>query len=298
MASAMLAEVIAGMRAGGPDFSGDPIKARADMEALLATMPADPALDYVEIELGGVPTLAINSGPEGAGALLYLHGGAYVAGSPQGYRGLVAEVGKAAGLPAFAPHYRLAPEAPFPAAVEDAVAAYRALLDRGIPANRIVIAGDSAGGGLTLATLVKLREDGTALPAAGYLLSPWADLSCTVDTMQTKAADDPALDHTSLLAMAALYLAGQDADHPLASPINADLAGLPPLLVQVGSSEVLLGDALLVAARAGSAGTHVQLEVWPEMIHVWQSMHFLLPEGRTALDGAGAFLRARLRARP
>lgn len=294
MASAVLAELIEGMRSGGPDFSGDPIKARADMEALLATMPADEALNYTEVTLGGVPTLAINSGPAQAGALLYLHGGAYVAGSPQGYRGLAAEVGKAAGLPCFAPDYRLAPEAPFPAAVEDAVAAYHALLDQGIPASRIVVAGDSAGGGLTLATLVKLRELGSALPAAGYLLSPWADLACAVPSMQAKAADDPALDQTSLMAMAALYLAGHDADHPLASPVNADLSGLPPLLVQVGSAEVLLGDALLVAERAGHAGTHVQLEVWPEMIHVWQSFHFLLPEGRAALDGAGVFLRARL----
>jgi phosphinothricin tripeptide acetyl hydrolase len=112
--------------------------------------------------------------------------------------------------------------------------------------------------------------------------------------MESKAAHDPSLDQAGLVAMAALYLAGQDADHPLASPANADLSGLPPLLVQVGSSEILLGDAMLVADRAGHAGTHVQLEIWPEMIHVWQSFHFMLPEGRAALDGAGAFLRARL----
>ena len=294
MASEALQELIAGMRAGGPDFSGDPIKARGDLEELLATMPADPELSYEQTVLGGVPTLAINSGPVEAGALLYLHGGAYVAGSPQGYRGLIAEIGKTAGLPAFAPDYRLAPESAFPAAVEDAVAAYRALLEKGISANRVAIAGDSAGGGLTLAALVKLREEGIELPAAAYLLSPWADLSCSAASMNSKAQADPSLDEASLKAMAALYLAGQDADHPLASPVNADLSGLPPLLVQVGSSEILLDDAVLVAQRAGEAETHVQLEVWPEMIHVWQSFHFLLPEGRAALDGAGTFLKARL----
>lgn len=293
MASEVLAELVAAMRAGGVDFS-DIEKGRAQLEELLAASPFDADLAYTRTDLAGVPVLHVNSGPADAGALLYLHGGAYIAGSTQGYRGLIAEIGKVAGLPAWAPDYRLAPEAPFPAAVDDAVAAYAALLAQGIPASRIVIAGDSAGGGLTLATLVKLKAEGLPLPAAGFLLSPWADLSCSVATMQSKAADDPSLDQAGLLQSAAAYLAGQDAAHPLASPVNADLAGLPPLLVQVGSAEILLGDSLLIADRAGHAGTHVQLEVWPEMIHVWHSFHFMLPEGRQALDAAGSFLRARL----
>ncbi|MXO71181.1 alpha/beta hydrolase [Alteraurantiacibacter buctensis] len=293
MASEVLAELVAAMRAGGVDFS-DIQKGRADLEALLAGMPADEGLAYERGELAGVPVLRINSGPSGAGAMLYLHGGAYIAGSTQGYRGLIAEIGKALGLPAVAPDYRLAPEAPFPAAVEDAVAVYQALLDEGIPASRIVIAGDSAGGGLTLATLVKLRAEGMPLPAAGFMISPWADLTCSVATMESKAAEDPSLDRAGLLGGAAAYLAGQDPAHPLASPVNADLAGLPPLLVQVGSAEILLGDSMLIAERAGHAGTHVQLEVWPDMIHVWHSFHFMLPEGRQALDAAGTFLRARL----
>jgi epsilon-lactone hydrolase len=293
MASEVLAELVTAMRAGGVDFS-DLEKGRADLEALLAGMPADPDLTYTRTDLAGVPVLHVNSGPANAGALLYLHGGAYIAGSTQGYRGLIAEIGKALGMPAWAPDYRLAPEAPFPAAVDDAVAAYCALLAQGIPASRIVIAGDSAGGGLTLATLVKLRADGVDLPAAGFLISPWADLSCSVGTMESKAAEDPSLDQAGLQQSALLYLAGQDVAHPLASPVHADLSGLPPLLVQVGSAEILLGDSLLIADRAGQAGTHVQLEVWPDMIHVWHSFHFMLPEGRQALDAAGLFLRARL----
>lgn len=292
MASEALQELIAGMRAGGPDFSADPVQARADFEALLATMPADPQVTFTAAQLAGVPTLEADTGKADAGALLYLHGGAYIAGSAAGYRGLAAEIGKVLGLPTHAIDYRLAPEAPFPAAVDDAVAAYRELLARGVPASRIVIAGDSAGGGLALATLVYLKQEGIDLPAAGYLLSPWADLSCSHPLIDAKANADPALDKAGLIASAAHYLGDQDADHPLASPVNADLSGLPPLLVQVGSSEILLGDAVMVAERAGAAETHVRLEIYPEMLHVFQSFHFLLPEGRAALDGAGAFLKA------
>lgn len=289
-----LEQLIAGMRQGGPIFAGDPLEARARFEALLATMPVADDLTFSQAELGGVPVLHSPTGPADAGALLYFHGGAFIAGSAQGYRDLAANLGRAAGVQTFSVDYRLAPESPFPAAVEDAAAAYRELIDRGIESNRIVFAGDSAGGGLAVSALLKLREEGTPLPAAAALLSPWADLACESPMLEAKAKEDPSLASAGLRAMAAHYLAGAEARQPLASPVHADLSGLPPLLIQVGSAEILLGDAVTLAERAGAAGTRVQLEIWPAMIHVWQAFHFMLPEGRQAVDVAGAFLWAHL----
>jgi acetyl esterase/lipase len=227
-------------------------------------------------------------------ALFYLHGGAYVAGSAQGYRGLAAELGRAAGVRLFSADYRLAPEHPFPAAVDDGVAAYRALLDRGFDPSRLVVAGDSAGGGLTLAVLVALRDGGAPLPAAALLISPWADLGCDSESIAAKAVEDPALTAESLRASAARYLAGTDPRHPLASPCFADLTGLPPLLIQVGSAEILLDDAVRVARAAGAAGVDVRLEIWPQMIHVWHAFGFMLSAGRRAIAEAGTFLSARM----
>ncbi len=295
MASEALQQVIAGMREGnGPDFSGDLEEARQDFDTLLATLPVEAELEFEAMKLGGVPALHSKTGPAHSGALIYLHGGAFVSGSAHGYRGLAANIGKAAGLVTYALDYRLAPEHPFPAAIDDVLAAYRALLDSGMKPDRIAIAGDSAGGGLALAALAKIRDEGLALPAAGYLLSPWADMTCSSVTMASKAAEDPALDQAGLQVAADHYLSGTPADDPLASPVYSDLSGLPPLLVQVGSAEILLGDSLAIAARAGSEGTHVQLEVWPEMVHVWQAFAFMLDEGQSAIHAAGQFLRGRL----
>ncbi len=294
MASEALQQLIEGMRAGGLDFAGDLNKAREDFEALLATMPVDPGLEFEDMELGGVPAVFCRTGAAHAGALLYLHGGAFVSGSAKGYRGLAANVGKAAGVVTYALEYRLAPEHPFPAAVDDVLAAYRALLDSGMKPEKIVLAGDSAGGGLTLSALVRMRNEGLPLPAAGFLLSPWADMTCEARSMKTKATEDPSLNEEGLRFSAANYLGATPASDPVASPVHADLSGLPPLLVHVGSAEILLDDSLAIAARAGAAGTHVQLEIWPEMIHVWHSFAFMLEEGRAALDGAGAFLCAQL----
>jgi acetyl esterase/lipase len=286
-----LSQLIAGLRAGGPDLGAPPEESRPAFEALLATLPVADDIRFTPETLGGVPGLrAETDGMATDAALLYLHGGAFVVGSAQGYRGLAAELGRAGGLTTHAIDYRLAPEHPFPAAIDDAVAAYRALLDQGIAPGRIAIAGDSAGGGLTLSTLVSLREAGLPLPACGLLLSPWADLACEGASITGKAAQDPSLTEAGLRATAAYYLNGADPRTPLASPIHADLSGLPPLLIQVGSAEILLDDAVRVAAAVGAADGAVRLAIWPEMVHVWQAFAFMLGAGRAAIAEAGAFL--------
>jgi len=292
MTDEALVQLIAGLRAGGPDFTAPPAEGRAAFEALLATLPVAEDLAFAPETLGGVKGLrATAPGARVDAALLYLHGGAYVMGSAQGYRGLAGELGRAAGMAAYTMDYRLAPEHPFPAAVEDGVAAYRALLERGFAPARIAIAGDSAGGGLTLATLVAARDAGLPMPGAGLLISPWADLACEGGSIVTKAAEDPSLTRAGLEIGAARYLAGQDPHAPLASPIHARLGRLPPLLIQVGSAEILLDDAVRVAGAAGAAGVAVRLEIWPEMIHVWHAFAFMLQAGREAIAVAGAFLR-------
>ncbi|WP_404712542.1 alpha/beta hydrolase [Sphingomonas sp. MMS24-J13] len=295
MASAELEQLVAGLRAGGPDLGAPPAEARAAFEALLAGIPVAPDVAFEPLSLGGVPAMrAVTPGAAGDAALLYMHGGGFVVGSAQGYRGLAAELARAAGLTAFSIDYRLAPENPFPAAVDDAVAAYADLLARGFAPGRIVLAGDSAGGGLTLSALVAIRDRGLPLPAAGFLLSPWTDLACEGASLVTKAAEDPALKADALRICAARYLGDADARTPLASPLHADLADLPPLLIQVGSAEILLDDAVRTAAAAGAAAVSVRLEIWPEMVHVFQAFAFMLPEGREAIATAGAFMAGRI----
>jgi acetyl esterase/lipase len=293
-----LEQLVAALRAGDLDFTGSIAIARGQFEDMLAQIPVADDLSFAAEDLAGLPTL-VGRGPAAASdiALLYLHGGAYVAGSAKGYRGLAGELARAAGATAYAVEYRLAPEHPFPAAVEDAVAAYHALLDRGFAPDAIVFAGDSAGGGLVVATLVALRDAGTALPAAAVLISPWADLGCDGGSYVSKAVEDPALTQQGLRAAAAHYLGDADPRQALASPIYADLRGLPPLLVQVGSAEVLLDDAIALAGAAGAAGVAVRLEIWPGMVHVWHAFGFMLEAGRRAIADAGGFLKDALQAR-
>ena len=227
-------------------------------------------------------------------ALLYLHGGGYVIGSPRSHRHLAAAIARAAGTAALLVDYRLAPEHPFPAALDDAVAAYRWLLGRGLAPSRVVVAGDSAGGGLTVATLLALRDRGLPRPAGGACISPWVDLTCSGATYATKAAVDPIVTRESVEMMAQAYAGAGDPKAPLLSPLYADLRGLPPLLVQVGSDEVLLDDSLGLGERARAAGVDVTVEEWPAMIHVWHWFLPMLAEAERAVGFIGNFVRTRL----
>ncbi len=224
-------------------------------------------------------------------ALLYLHGGGYVIGSLDSHRHLAAEAGRAAGIQALALDYRLAPEHPFPAAVDDALAGYRFLLGRGISPGRVAIAGDSAGGGLVVAAMLAIREAGLPQPGCGWCISPWVDMEANGETMSSKAIADPTVQRAGILEMARMYLNGADPRSPLAAPIYGDLSGLSPLLIQVGAAETLLDDALRLAKVAGAADVRVDLQVWPEMIHVWHLFHPELDAGRRAIAAGGVFVR-------
>jgi epsilon-lactone hydrolase len=244
--------------------------------------PADVAIDHVTAPTRPAEWLR----PPGArtdAAVLYLHGGGYVIGSPRSHRHLAAAIARAAGTAALLLDYRLAPEHPFPAALDDAVAAYQ-----------WVVAGDSAGGGLTVATLLAARERGLPRPAAGVCISPWVDLTCSGATYATKATVDPIVTRQSVNMMAEAYTGGRDPKAPLVSPLYADLRDLPPLLVHVGSDEVLLDDALGLAERARAAGVDVTLEEWPAMIHVWHWFLPMLAEAERAIGVIGRFVRDRI----
>jgi epsilon-lactone hydrolase len=225
--------------------------------------------------------------------VLYFHGGGYTIGSAKLYRDFTWRVAAAARANVLFFDYRLAPEYPFPAALDDAVSAYRWLANR-IEPRRIAFMGDSAGGGLALATLHKLRDDGFALPAAAVALSPWTDLALTGASLTTNAAADPMLNVAMLPTLVGYYLAGADPTHPYASPLYGDASGMPPILIHVGSDEILHDDAMRMAEKLRAAGREIEIEVWPRMPHAWHLYARLVPEGRHAIARIGSFLQARL----
>ncbi|MGW7253589.1 alpha/beta hydrolase [Streptomyces sp. NPDC054834] len=260
------------------------------------TRPAPDDVITGRTTLGGRPALELEPAEAAPrGRLLYLHGGGYVVGSPDTHAGLVGELARRAGVRATSPAYRLAPEHPFPAAVEDGLAAYRALLDSGTDPQELALAGDSAGGGLAIATLLAAREAGLPQPAAVAVLSPWADLTLSGESVRSKEEIDPIFTTDQVRAYADRYLGDRDRAQPLASPVFADLTGLPPLLIQVGSREVLLDDAVRLAGRAGADDVDVTLEVWPEVPHVFQHHYGRLDDADAALDRTARFLAERLR---
>lgn len=256
-------------------------------------LPADVRVEAVDAD-GLAAEWSSTPDADDTRVILYLHGGGYVSGSLASHRKMVAQAGREARARTLALGYRLAPEHPFPAALEDALAGYRFLLSRGFEPRHIAIAGDSAGGGLTIAAMVSLRDAGLPLPACAWCISPWVDLEGLGVSMTTKAQTDPLIQKPYLMELAAAYLHGADPRSPLAAPIHADLAGLPPLLLQVGAAETLLDDAVRLAGRAGAANVMTRLEVWPDMIHVWHLFHQQLVPGRRALAAAGEFIRSLL----
>ena len=265
-----------------------------DMRAIMIETQAPEGVTCTPVEAGGVSAeWSVAAGVDETKVVLYVHGGGYVMGSAGSHRDVTGRLSKAAGARVLSLNYRLAPEHLFPAPVDDAVAAYRWLLAQGISPGNIAVAGDSAGGGLAIATLLALRDAGEPLPAAGIGISPWVDMEGTGESMTTRAAVDPVVQKEGLLGMAKLYLGDADPKNPLAAPLHADLAGLPPLLLQVGDAETLLDDATRLAEKARAAGVDVTLKVWDEMPHVWHLFAPILPEGRQAIDEIGSFFQAR-----
>ena len=261
---------------------------------LARAIGGDTAASVLRVDADGVPAELVSSGEASSGrAILYLHGGGYVIGSPATHRELARRLSVAADADVLSIDYRLAPENPFPAAVEDAVSAYRWLVGQGCDPAGVAIAGDSAGGGLTVATLVSLRDQGLPLPACGVCLSPWVDMEGIGDSMTSRASLDPMVQREGLVAMAETYLGGADPKTPLAAPLYADLHGLPPLLIQVGTSETLYDDATRLAERAEAAGVETCFESWEEMIHVWHLFAPMLDDGQRAIERIGEFVRGK-----
>lgn len=275
-----------------PEAKLDVDRERAWLEATLARYGPKIDLQSSIVQAGGVPAeWVVPPGAHANRVVLYLHGGAYCLGSLDAYRSFAASVANAAQARALLIDYRLAPEHRFPAALQDAQTAYAWLLDQGIAPEQVALAGDSAGGGLVLALMVSLRDAGEPLPAAGVCLSPWTDLAMSGRSWTANARQELVISPAILRQMGQAYLGDADPRTPLASPLYADLAGLPPLLVQVGGDEGLLSDGEEVALRAKAAGVNVELEVWPGMWHVWQLTSRFVPEGQKAIEQIGAFLQ-------
>ena len=268
------------------------------LKELLSAQPLPADVTVTAAALGGVPTAEVTvDGVEPRHVVLYFHGGVYVMGDAFLAADLASQVGRRTDAKVISVDYRLAPEHPYPAAVDDALAAYEALLLSGVAPSDIVFAGESAGGGLVVATLVNARGHGLPLPAAAYVMSPYADLTLAGATMETRRALDPLLSREALEARVPDYAAGEDAAFGLISPVFADLSGLPPLSIQAGGHEVLLDDAVRLARAAATADVEVTLEITPGVPHVFQAYHAILDEGAAALGRAGRFLSARLTGR-
>jgi monoterpene epsilon-lactone hydrolase len=279
-------------RAVPPDY--DVAQSRARFEKTAVFLGGAPDAKCEKVDAGGVPAEWVMApGCDSGRAILYLHGGGYAIGSLNTHRRLAYDISAASAAKVLLIDYRLAPEHPFPAAIDDAAAAWRWLLQQGFAANRLAIAGDSAGGGLTIATLVNLRDKKLGLPACAVAISPWVDLEGLGNSITTRSAQDPMVQKDGLLWMAKMYLNGKDAKTPLAAPLHADLKGLPPTLVQVGTAETLLDDAIRIAEKMHAAGVDARLAIWPNQLHVFPLFAPILSEGRDGCIEIGTFIRSK-----
>jgi epsilon-lactone hydrolase len=273
-----------------------PQEMRAMMAAGFSAFPSANEVKCEPVNANGVKAewvAATDAAPDRV--ILYLHGGGYVMGSIETHRELAARLSKAAKARVLLIDYRLAPENPFPAAVDDSMTSYRWLLAQGCKPERIVVGGDSAGGGLAVSTLIALRDVGAPAPAAGVCLSPWVDFEAEGESMSSRAAQDPMVSRDMVMAMAKLYVGEKgNLREPLAAPLNASLNGLPPLFIQVGDAEVLLDDSTRLADRAEEADVDVTLQIWDEMPHVWHLAAPVLPEGQEAIEKIGKFVLERV----
>jgi len=283
-----------GMLVANPfDFTIPAAEVRAQFNGAVATFPVDESFSFTETKIGGVPGLWMDA-PGSSNVLLYVHGGAMLVGTAEVYRGLSGNLAAAAGVNHFSIDYRLAPENQYPAALDDVVSAYKGLLLEGYQAENIVVAGDSAGGGLVLALLLTLKATGAPQPAAAVVLSPWADLTHSGETMTTMADKDVSLTKAGLESGARQYAGAHPLTDSLLSPVFGDLGGVAPLLIEVGTTEILLSDSTRVRDNAQAGGTEVTFHAWNDMPHDWSLFSFMLSEGRDMIDEVGAWIKTKV----
>jgi monoterpene epsilon-lactone hydrolase len=286
-------ELDATLRQGAFDPKGEVEELRSGFEALMRSIPVPGDVRRTRTSVGGVDAVEVTvDGTDSSNVILYFHGGVYVIGSADSSVPLAAELARRANAKVISVDYRLAPENPYPAAVEDATAAYDGLLSLGMDPSNIAIAGESAGGGLTAALLLTLRDGGMPMPSSAFVMSPWADLTLSGNTIVDRQDVDPILRGEALSLRVGDYVASANSSDPFISPVFADLRGLPPILIQVGSHEILLSDAVRFAERAANADVEVTLEVVPGVPHVFQAYAAVVDEGAAALDRAATFLNA------
>lgn len=286
-------EAVAGRLAGVDP--NDLAALRRAYDAFAENDPVPEGANQSPMELGGVPCLGVlPKGASDAHAILWLHGGGFNLGSSLSHRGIASQVAAQAACAAVIPDYRLAPEHPYPAALEDAAATYKAILGEGLPPKQIVVAGDSAGGGLAIALMLRLRAEGVGLPAGLLLLSPWVDYAHKGWSIAAKAGRDPFLTKTGMDARAAAYLGSRSPMEAEINLLDADLRGLPPAFIQAGEAEILMSDSTRLAERLGAAGSPVTLEIWPEMFHVFQARYRMLTPARQAVERLGLWTKAHL----